>query len=112
MLADDTRAVRGLIVFLIADVRGYTRFTNERGDEAAARLAARFMQLARQAIETYQGTVLEVRGDEVLAVFASARGGLRAAATMQALLANHTSEDLPLHAGIGLDAGEPVALEG
>lgn len=28
--------------FLIADVRGYTLFTQERGDEAAAKLAARF----------------------------------------------------------------------
>ena len=32
----------GIKTFLIADVRGYTRFTSERGDEAAARLATRF----------------------------------------------------------------------
>jgi predicted nucleic acid-binding protein len=29
-----------LLTFLIADVRGYTRFTVEQGDDAAARLAA------------------------------------------------------------------------
>jgi hypothetical protein len=28
--------------FLIADVRGYTLFTQERGDEAAGKLAAKF----------------------------------------------------------------------
>ena len=33
--------------FLIADVRGYTRFTLEHGDEAAARLASRFAAIAR-----------------------------------------------------------------
>jgi hypothetical protein len=33
-----TRSDGGIRIFLIADVRGYTRFTQERGDEAAARL--------------------------------------------------------------------------
>src|SRR5579859_866751 len=37
-------------VFLIADVRGYTRFTQEQGDEAAARLASRFATLVREAV--------------------------------------------------------------
>ena len=32
--------------FLIADVRGYTVFTQERGDEAAAELAGRFAIVA------------------------------------------------------------------
>jgi hypothetical protein len=34
--------------FLIADVRGWTLFTHERGDEAAAKLAAKFASLARE----------------------------------------------------------------
>ena len=33
--------------FLFADVRGYTRFTQERGDEAASALAARFADTVR-----------------------------------------------------------------
>ena len=37
--------------FLIADVRGYTLFTQERGDEAAAKLAAKFADIAREVIE-------------------------------------------------------------
>jgi hypothetical protein len=32
--------------FLIADVRGYTLFTQERGDEAAAKLATKFADIA------------------------------------------------------------------
>jgi hypothetical protein len=35
--------------FLIADIRGYSTFTRERGDETAARLAMRFADLARDA---------------------------------------------------------------
>ena len=34
----------GIKTFLVADVRGYTTFTQERGDEAAAELAARFAE--------------------------------------------------------------------
>ncbi|HEX6581328.1 MAG TPA: hypothetical protein VF195_10710, partial [Actinomycetota bacterium] len=50
--------------FLIADVRGYTLVTQERGDEAAAKLAAKFADIAREVIEERGGTLLELRGDE------------------------------------------------
>ena len=59
--------------FLIADVRGYTLFTHERGDEAAAKLAARFAGVAREGVEAFGGEVIELRGDEALAVFGSPR---------------------------------------
>ncbi|MGG7381842.1 hypothetical protein ACQ7B2_24870, partial [Escherichia coli] len=49
----------GIKTFLIADVRGYTRFTQERGDEAAARLATRFAELAREVVEAAGGTLVE-----------------------------------------------------
>jgi class 3 adenylate cyclase len=65
--------------FLIADVRGYTLFTQERGDEAAAKLAARFARVAREAVQRRTGSVVELRGDEVLAVFCQQRRGQPAA---------------------------------
>jgi class 3 adenylate cyclase len=43
-------ATAAVLTFLIADVRGYTRFTQDNGDEEAGRLAALFAQLAREAI--------------------------------------------------------------
>src|SRR5215831_16155238 len=94
----------GIKTFLIADVRGYTRFTQQRGDEAAARLATRFAELAREAIEAAGGTLVELRGDEALAVFDSARQALRAATV--------ADPSLPLAVGIGLDAGEAVPVDG
>jgi WD40 repeat protein/class 3 adenylate cyclase len=104
----------GIKTFLIADVRGYTRYTNERGDEAAARLATRFAELAREAIEAAGGTLVELRGDEALAVFDSARQALRAAADLQERFVAETVADpsLPLAVGIGLDAGEAVPVDG
>jgi len=51
--------------FLIADVRGYTRFTEEYGDEVAARLAAKFVEVVQDSVEGRGGTVVEIRGDKV-----------------------------------------------
>ena len=100
--------------FLIADVRGYTLFTQERGDEAAAKLAARFAGIAREVVEEYGGSVIELRGDEALAVFSSARQAILAATHAQDRFLVETVADptLPLPVGIGLDAGEAVRLEG
>lgn len=102
-----------LRIFLIADVRGYTTFTQERGDEAAAALAARFASIARGTLEAAGGAGLELRGDEVLAVFTSARQAIRAATELQAAFVEATIADptLPLPVGIGLDAGEAVQVE-
>ena len=98
--------------FLIADVRGYTRFTAQHGDEAASRLAARFAQVATEGVEAWGGELIELRGDEALAVFASARQALRAAVELQSAFADETAGDpsLPLGVGIGLDAGEAVPV--
>lgn len=100
--------------FLIADIRGYTRFTAERGDEAAAALAARFAAIARDAVRARSGEVIELRGDEALAVFSSTRQALWAAVELQDRFATAMLDDppLPLTVGIGLDAGEAIAVEG
>lgn len=102
-----------ILVFLIADIRGYTRFTQDHGDEAAARLTERFADLAHAAIEQWDGRLVEVRGDEVLAVFASARQAVRAAHDLQARYVEeaHAHPELPAGIGIGLDVGEAVALD-
>jgi hypothetical protein len=57
--------------------------------------------------------VLELRGDEALAVFRSPRQAIRAAVELQARFLRETTEapELPLPVGIGLDAGEAVPVE-
>lgn len=98
--------------FLIADIRGYTRFTAQHGDEAASRLTGRFAQVAAEGIEAWGGELVELRGDEALAVFESARQALRGAVELQSAFADETQSDpeLPLGVGIGLDAGEAVPV--
>src|SRR5437763_750364 len=104
----------GVHTFLIADIRGYTRFTQERGDEAAAQLATTFAELIRGGAAEHEGEVIELRGDEALAVFASARQALRAAVEVQGRCARamETDPSLPLRVGIGLDTGEAIPVEG
>jgi peptide/nickel transport system substrate-binding protein len=122
-MADDDRPLPGrpqgteavhVRTFLIADVRGYTMFTQEHGDEEAARLAGRFAQVTRSVVEDHRGNVLELRGDEALVVFGSPRSAIRGAVAMQQRFVEDTIADpsLPLTVGIGLDAGEAVPVEG
>ncbi|TMK37489.1 MAG: hypothetical protein E6G58_01815 [Actinobacteria bacterium] len=100
--------------FLIADVRGYTAFTQQHGDEAAGRLAARFAEIAQEGVEACGGELVELRGDEALAVFTSARDALRAATELAEAFSEATEDDpaLPLGVGFGLDAGEAVPVAG
>ncbi|MDE3230329.1 MAG: adenylate/guanylate cyclase domain-containing protein [Chloroflexota bacterium] len=102
-----------IFVFLIADIRGYTRYTETYGDEAAARLATGFAELARAVFERWDGRLVEVRGDEALGAFASARQAVRAAGDLHASwaagLAQHA--DWPRGVGVGLDIGEAVPVE-
>jgi class 3 adenylate cyclase len=105
-------AQTGVRTFVIADVRGYSRFTEEQGDEAAARLAAKFVGLVADGIEAHGGVLIEVRGDEALSVFTSARQAIRAAVDLQARFAEETDAEssLPLKVGIGIDSGEAVRM--
>jgi YVTN family beta-propeller protein len=100
--------------FLIADVRGYTRFTHEHGDEAAGRLAARFAAISREAVVAGGGELIELRGDEALCIFNSARDALRAAVDLQRRFREPEANEnvFPLPIGIGLDAGEATPVEG
>ena len=114
VVTDGTDAPAEIRTFLIADVRGYTRFTQSRGDEAGAALAARFAQVVREVIESRGGRVVELRGDEALCVFTAPRSALRAAVDLQRRCAAEMRADpsLPLGIGIGIDAGEAVPVAG
>ncbi|HEX8918009.1 MAG TPA: tetratricopeptide repeat protein [Chloroflexota bacterium] len=113
-MPEPEQQIRPLMVALIADVRGYTGFTAEKGDEAAAILARTFARLAREVIDARNGMVVELRGDEALCVFSSARYALQAAVALQDRCTQESISDpsLPLRVGIGLDAGELIPVEG
>jgi adenylate cyclase len=92
--------------FLIADVRGYTRFTQEHGDAAASALVESFLGTTEPILGEHGGELVETRGDEVLAAFDSTRGALEAAVEMQRALVSNEGGPIPV--GIGIDIGEAV----
>jgi class 3 adenylate cyclase/ATP/maltotriose-dependent transcriptional regulator MalT len=112
MPGSDVERGHSVKAFLIADVRGYTRFTDEHGDEAAAQLVARFAEIVENEVQRHHGSVIELRGDEALAVFESARRAILAGIDLQARFADERTAhpELPLDVGIGLDAGEAVPV--
>ena len=65
-------------------MRGYTKDTRQHGDEAGAALAARFAGVVRDLAPSHEGHLQELRGDEALVVFDSARQALRFALALQA----------------------------
>ena len=102
-----------IFVFLIADIRGYTSYTEREGDEAAARLSQGFATLARAVFEQWHGRLVEVRGDEALGAFASAREAVQAAGDLHARYAIYAIEHsgAPSGIGVGLDVGEAVPVD-
>ena len=106
------RAEGSVRTFLIGDIRGYSRYTEECGDEAAAALSRKFTSIVGDASDEYGSELVEVRGDEALLVFASARAAIRAGVDLQARF-RETGEELaiPLRVGIGIDSGEAVKLD-
>ena len=79
------------------------------GRRAGAALARQFAAIAEELAPAHNGVVQELRGDEALVVFDSARQALRYAVAFQAKVAE---DELPRPVGIGLDAGEAVPVEG
>jgi class 3 adenylate cyclase len=102
-----------IFVFLIADIRGYTSYTEREGDEAAAQLTTAFTTMARTVMEQWNGRLVEMRGDEALGAFASARQAVQAAADLHERYIQHAvaHPGLPTGIGIGLDVGEAVPVD-
>jgi adenylate cyclase len=89
------------------DITGYTRLTEERGDEAAAELAARLTPLVQRPAERHGGKVVKWLGDGVMFHFREPTGGVTAALEMVDAIA---SAGLP-PAHVGLHTG-PVVFQG
>jgi adenylate cyclase len=90
------------------DITGYTRLTEERGDEAAADLAAKLARLVRRSSQKHGGRPVKWLGDGVMFYFREPAGAVLAALEMAEGVAGH---DLP-PAHVGLHAGPVVFQDG
>lgn len=90
------------------DITGYTRLTQERGDEAAAELATTLARLVQRGSVSHGGKPIKWLGDGVMFYFRDPGPGVRAALEMVDELA---AAGLP-PAHVGLHAGPVLSQQG
>jgi adenylate cyclase len=90
------------------DITGYTRLTEERGDEAAADLAARLGTFVRRSSQEHGGQPVKWLGDGVMFYFRNPGDGVLAALDMVEGVA---TQGLP-PARVGMHAGSVIFQEG
>ena len=90
------------------DITGYTRLTEERGDEAAAELAARLAGLVRRSALEHGGTPVKWLGDGVMFYFRAPADAVLAAVEMVEVVGR---QGLP-PAHVGVHAGPVVFQDG
>jgi adenylate cyclase len=90
------------------DLTGYTRLTEERGDEAAADLAARLARLVRQCSQEHEGTPVKWLGDGVMFYFREPAAAVLAALAMVEVVGRHGLP--PAH--VGIHAGPVIFQDG
>jgi adenylate cyclase len=90
------------------DLTGYTRLTEERGDAAAADLAARLAGLVRRSSQQHGGTPVKWLGDGVMFHFEEPGDAVLTAVEMAGAVGRHGLP--PAH--VGIHAGPVVFQEG
>ena len=90
------------------DITGYTRLTEERGDEAAAELAGTLSRIVQRTSTSYGGKPIKWLGDGVMFYFPEPGPGVIAALEMVEGIAN---AGLP-PAHVGLHAGQVLFQDG
>jgi class 3 adenylate cyclase/predicted ATPase len=111
---------RKQVTVLFADIKDSTELIRDLDPEAAQQLLDPALQRMMEAVHRYEGTVNQVLGDGIMALFGAPLAhedhGLRAcyaALTMQTAMREHTeavrhAHGLELRVRVGLNAGEVV----
>jgi class 3 adenylate cyclase/DNA-binding transcriptional MerR regulator len=94
------------IAFL--DLTGYTTLAEERGDQAAAELAADLASIVQEAAQNHGGRPVKWLGDGVMFHFADPGGAIVSGLDV----IEQTERTLAVPARIGINAGAVVAQEG
>lgn len=93
-----------------SDLRGFSRYTAKRGDEAALRVAQAFTHLVEEQVARNGGRLLKTYGDGVMTSFDDPGRAVACSAGMQEALStyNEAREDDAICAGIGLTWGPAI----
>lgn len=109
--SDASSLPRGVVTFLFSDIEDSTGLTRQLGNRYA-RLLAVARSLLRTAVRSSGGQVVDIRADELFAVFKGAPDALGAAIAIQrAALANVWTDGVRVRIRIGLHTGRPTLTE-
>ena len=101
----------GTVTFLYTDIEGSTRLW-ERHSQAMAIAHARHDQILRAAIESNNGYVFQVIGDEFCAAFHTVGDAVRAAVNSQVDLQAENWRETPIRVRIGIHTGKAEVQKG
>ncbi|MFN8233489.1 MAG: adenylate/guanylate cyclase domain-containing protein [Actinomycetota bacterium] len=93
--------------FAFVDLAGYTRITDEMGDETGARIAREMATIVERTVAEHEGTPVKWLGDGVMVHFRDPASAVRATLEMVA-----AAPDLGLPAHAGVAAGPVVMQDG
>jgi class 3 adenylate cyclase len=102
------RPPRGVAAAAIADLTGYTRLTEEAGDEAAAKVSLTLARLVNEIAASHQGEVVKMLGDGVFFHFRDPGDAVRASLD---IVESVGPAGLP-PAHVGVNAGPMIYDEG
>src|SRR5260370_117492 len=100
----------GTVTIFFSDIRGFTDYTEQSGDEAAYRILREHNAIVRKQIEAFGGVVVKTQGDSFMVAFTTARGAVICAVAPQWEIVqadrNHTGPRIEI--GVGSNTGEPI----
>ena len=104
------------IAVQFSDLRGFSSYTAEHGDEKAFQIARQFIDLVGAKVEQHDGRLLKTYGDGVMTSFDDPEQAVRCAVAMQETLCDvycGGGDDEPaISAGIGLTWGTAIQTDG
>ncbi len=100
----------GTVTIFFSDIRGFTDYTEQFGDEAAYQILREHNAIVGKQIEAFGGVVVKTQGDSFMVAFTTARGAILCAVAIQRAIAEaHENQTGPrIAVGIGINTGEPI----
>jgi class 3 adenylate cyclase len=97
------------VTIAFSDIRGFTEYTDQHGDEAAYRVLQQHNGVVRNQVDLFGGHVVKTQGDSFMVAFPTARSAIQCAVAIQRALASAQAEPgTRIALGIGINTGEPI----
>lgn len=100
----------GTVTIFFSDIRGFTDYTEQSGDEAAYRILREHNAIVRKQLEAFGGVVVKTQGDSFMVAFTTARGAILCAVAIQKSIAESDQNQAGprIAVGVGINTGEPI----